>query len=309
MAVAPHGLLLVDKPSGMTSHDIVGRVRRLLETKKAGHAGTLDPAAEGLVVVAVGAATRLLPYLTGASKEYIAHVVLGCSSDTADVEGRMEAGSEARRICRADRIEEALRQQVGSIQQIPPAHSAIKLDGQPLYRRARRGEMIQVPARAVTIYAIDLLDYCFPDVIIRLNCSSGTYVRSVARDLGVTLGTGAYLHHLLRTRVGDFELRYSWSLAELEQSLSIETWASFGLNPASPFLDWLAVIADPVQERSWYDGRPITNSPAAQSSAATHASVYDAHGDWMGLAERDPEGRGWHPKLVVAGARRTRPNE
>lgn len=302
MPAVPHGLLLVDKPPGMTSHDIVSRVRRLLGTKKVGHAGTLDPAAEGLVVVAAGAATRLLPYLGDTTKEYVAHIVLGCSTDTADVEGTVIRGNWFTGICRADDVQRALHRQLGTIDQLPPAHSAIKLAGQPLHRRVRRGEQVDVPLRTVTIYAIELLDFAFPDCIVRLTCSSGTYVRSIARDFGEVLGTGAYLHHLLRTQVGPFDLMRSWTMAEIERSLSIHTWTTFGLHPDVVTADCPALILDRNDERAWYDGRPIANSPAVQSSIVKRAQAFDADGGWVGLAEREDIDSGWRPKLVVARA-------
>lgn len=298
----PHGLLLVDKPPGMTSHDIVNRVRRLLATKKVGHAGTLDPAAEGLVVVAAGAATRLLPYLVDTTKEYVAHIVLGCATDSVDVEGRVLFNGWPSGICRAENVQAALARQLGTIDQLPPAHSAIKLGGQPLHRRVRRGEQVEVPTRTVTIYEIELLAFDFPDCMVRLTCSSGTYVRSIARDLGEALGTGAYLHHLLRTRVGSFDLTQSWTMAELERSLSIHSWASFGLHPGVVTADWPALILDRNAERAWYDGRPIANSPAVQSSMVKHARAFDVDGAWVGLAERDDDDLSWRPKLVVARA-------
>lgn len=303
----PHGFILIDKPSGLTSHDVVSRIRRLLGTKKVGHAGTLDPAAEGLMIVAVGAATRLLPYLTDATKEYVAHIVLGRSSDSADIEGSVLAGGLGTNgICSAESIRHALQYQIGSIEQIPPVYSAIKLDGQPLHRRVRRGEVVDVPPRTVTIYSADLLDYAYPDCVVRICCSSGTYIRSIARDLGDALGTGAYLHHLLRTRVGSFDIRRSWTLAEIERSLSISTWTSFALHPDVVSAGWPALILDPEDERAWYDGRPITNSSSVQSNTANHARAFDADGGWIGIATLDGDHGCWRPKLVVAGPNRER---
>ncbi|PWH06745.1 tRNA pseudouridine(55) synthase TruB [Brachybacterium endophyticum] len=210
LAALPHGILLVDKAPERTSHDVVARVRWLLGTKKVGHAGTLDPMATGLLVLGVGQGTRLLTYLVGLDKTYTATVRLGRATTTDDREGE-EIGD----VVPADgideaRIEESLEALRGRIQQVPSTVSAIKVDGKRAYARARAGEDVQLEARPVTIGELRVLerrtDGPFLDLDVTVTCSSGTYVRALARDLGEALGVGGHLTALRRTRVGPFDV-------------------------------------------------------------------------------------------------------
>jgi tRNA pseudouridine55 synthase len=199
------GILLVDKPRGPSSFAAVARVRRLLGVRRVGHAGTLDPLASGLLLVLVGEGVKLSPYLTGLDKEYRATVRLGVTTDTDDAEGRVLRDVEAGHVDPAQ-VEHALDALVGAIQQRPPAFSAIKQDGQRLYRRARAGQAVEVAAREVVIHSI-LVERCVPPLVeFVVRCSKGTYVRSVARDLGEALGVGGHLAGLRRTRIGPFSV-------------------------------------------------------------------------------------------------------
>ncbi len=207
------GLLIVDKPGGITSHQVVARARRALGTKKIGHAGTLDPMATGVMVLGVNKATRLLGHLTLASKTYEATIRLGQATVTDDAEGDVTAAPGASGLTR-ERIEDAVAAYRGVISQVPSAVSAIKVDGRRAYARVRQGEDVQLAAREVTVDAFavlavrsasaDGLDVV--DVDVRVDCSSGTYIRALARDLGRDLGTGGHLTALRRTRVGPFTL-------------------------------------------------------------------------------------------------------
>lgn len=201
----PCGLLLLDKPEGITSHTAVKRVARCFGVKRAGHAGTLDPLAKGLLLVGVGRATRLLEYLVGLSKSYRAVVRFGMETDTLDREGREVYLSDAAPPER-ERMEEAIKSFVGVIEQVPPVFSAIKVGGVPLHRKARRKAEVTVPSRNVEIHGIRLIDVNGPDATIDVDCGSGTYIRSLARDLGRNLGTFATLWDLIRTRSGPFAL-------------------------------------------------------------------------------------------------------
>lgn len=198
------GILLVDKPKGITSHDAVDRVRRVLGIKKVGHAGTLDPMASGLLVMGVGRGTRLLRFLADLDKEYEGTGRLGVETDTLDAEG------EVVRTAPVDVSEEDLRSAMkaltGEIQQRPPAFSAVQVGGERLYKAARRGETIEAPPRAVRVEAFELERFTSPDFEFRVICSSGTYVRSLVADAGTSLGTGAHLARLVRTRIGRFTL-------------------------------------------------------------------------------------------------------
>jgi tRNA pseudouridine55 synthase len=219
-AIARSGVLLIDKPAGPTSHDVVARVRRLARMRKVGHAGTLDPAASGLLVVGLGSATRLLSYLVGLDKEYLATIRLGASTTTDDAEGEvLEAADPAAlaALTAAD-LERALAGLTGDILQVPSSVSAIKVDGRRSYSIVRAGGSVDLPARPVTVSGFEL---CAParlgragglDLEVRVECSSGTYVRALARDLGRLLGVGGHLTALRRTRVGPFRVSESTGL-------------------------------------------------------------------------------------------------
>lgn len=202
--VGRFGVLPVDKPAGPTSHDIVGMARRALGTRRIGHTGTLDPFASGLLLLCVGAATRLSEYLARLDKRYVATARLGQRTDTNDAEGRVLRISEAWRSLDSAQVEEALAGFVGRQTQVPPAYSAKKVDGRPLYERARKGVAVNPEAVSVEIHAITVLEIALPEVEFQVECSSGTYVRALARDVGEALGTGAHLTRLRRVAIGPF---------------------------------------------------------------------------------------------------------
>jgi tRNA pseudouridine55 synthase len=225
---APDGFVVVDKPAGWTSHDVVGRMRRLAGTRKVGHAGTLDPMATGVLVVGVGRATRLLTYVVGADKAYDATIRLGVATTTDDAEGEVVASPGARLgeggLERAA-LDAGVAALTGDIQQVPTAVSAIKVDGKRAYARVRAGEDVELAARPVTVSRFDVLevrqattDEGVPavDVDVSVVVSSGTYVRALARDLGAALGVGGHLTALRRTRVGGYPLDQARTLEELE---------------------------------------------------------------------------------------------
>ncbi|OWV04148.1 tRNA pseudouridine(55) synthase TruB [Micromonospora wenchangensis] len=215
------GLIVVDKPGGMTSHDVVARIRRLARTRRVGHGGTLDPMATGVLVIGVGRATRLLTYVIGAGKSYTATVRLGQSTVTDDAEGDVIGTTPAGALTDAA-IRAAFVPLTGEIDQVPSAVSAIKINGERAYKRVRDGEQVELPARRVTVSRLDVsaIRRDTPDVIdvdIDVTCSSGTYIRALARDAGLALGVGGHLTALRRTAVGSFTLAESATLAALEQ--------------------------------------------------------------------------------------------
>ncbi|SPT64499.1 MULTISPECIES: tRNA pseudouridine(55) synthase TruB [Actinomadura] len=218
------GLVIVDKPAGWTSHDVVGKMRRLAKTRRVGHAGTLDPMATGVLVLGVGKATRLLGHLALTEKCYDATIRLGESTNTDDAEGETTATASA-----AEVTDEALRAGVaaltGPIRQIPPQVSAIKVNGQRAYKMARKGEEVELAARPVTVHAFTVLDVRrhgdLIDVDASIACSSGTYIRSLARDLGASLGCGGHLTALRRTRVGPYDLSTARTLERLAEKMEI----------------------------------------------------------------------------------------
>lgn len=210
------GFLLIDKPAGLTSHDVVDRVRCLTSERRVGHAGTLDPFATGLLIVGVGLeATREMEKLVGLDKTYEAEFTLGANSDTDDITGAItpSPGSPFPGIAvPRDRIRMALKKFIGEIEQVPPAYSAIKIGGKKMYEEARKGRIIKAKPRRVTIYSIVMTK----DLTMTIHCSSGTYIRAIARDLGRELGTGGYVKTLRRTKIGPFPLDESSTLETLK---------------------------------------------------------------------------------------------
>ena len=207
-------VLVINKPRGFTSHDVVARVRRITGTKKVGHAGTLDPAATGVLVVLLGKATRLAQFFVELEKRYRGRVVLGVTTDTQDAEGNVESTADVSGVTRAQ-IEEAFAAFEGDTEQIPPMVSALKREGTPLYVLARRGEVVARAPRPVTIRELVVLSVEMPEVEFEMACSKGTYVRTVAADIGERLGCGAHLGQLVRTAVGPFHVDAATTLDEL----------------------------------------------------------------------------------------------
>jgi tRNA pseudouridine55 synthase len=205
MISTPDGLLLIDKPSGITSHDAVDRVRRALGTRKVGHAGTLDPMATGLLLMGVGRATRLLRFLGDLPKEYDGEGILGVETDTLDAEGEViRRDDEGASGVSEAALRGAMLGLTGELSQTPPAYSAVKVGGERLYKAARRGEAPEAPPREVVVDAFDLESFDPPAFTFRVRCSGGTYIRSLVRDVGGALGCGAHLSRLRRTAIGPF---------------------------------------------------------------------------------------------------------
>lgn len=225
--MANNGLIIVDKPAGMTSHDVVSRVRRIAGTRKVGHAGTLDPMATGILVIGVERATKLLGYLMGHDKTYTATIRLGVTTTTDDADGEVALSTDASHIT-ADQIDDRLQAQTGRISQVPSAVSAIKVGGRRAYDLVRRGEEVELTAREVEVHSIDVVDVrrdpSTIDVDVVVRCSSGTYIRAIARDLGVAFGVGAHLTALRRTATGEFDESVALTLerlAELDDPVAV----------------------------------------------------------------------------------------
>jgi tRNA pseudouridine55 synthase len=218
------GLVIVDKPGGMTSHDVVARIRRLAGTRKVGHAGTLDPMATGVLVVGVDKATRLLGYLTLTEKEYAATIRLGQSTNTDDAEGEVIAAASAADVS-AETLAAEVARLTGEIMQVPPAVSAVKVGGQRAYKLTRAGAAPELAPRPVTVYEFTVtairLDGDLLDVDATVRCSSGTYIRALARDLGAALGTGGHLTRLRRTRVGGYRIEAASTLEQLAERFDV----------------------------------------------------------------------------------------
>ncbi|MBV8821973.1 MAG: tRNA pseudouridine(55) synthase TruB, partial [Ktedonobacteraceae bacterium] len=199
------GIFNINKPTGMTSHDVVAKIRKLLKQKRVGHAGTLDPAASGVLPICVGQATRVAEYLSESGKAYEAHIVFGITTDTYDADGTVVHTADTTQLS-LEQIEVALQHYLGFQMQMPPLYSAIKLQGQPAYKRVRAGEQVTLEPRPIEIYQLRLLSWQNPHLTLAVECSKGTYIRSLAHDLGTHLGCGAHLAALTRTRSGPFHL-------------------------------------------------------------------------------------------------------
>ncbi len=209
-----NGFLLINKPTGITSFDVVRKLRKILNLRKIGHAGTLDPLAEGLMILALGEGTKLLEFLLKENKTYEAEVTLGKESDTYDAEGVLKNIS-AKEISNGE-LKKALQKFRGKIQQIPPKYSALKINGQKAYELARQGKEVEMKVRDVEVFGIEILEYIYPTLKLKIDCSTGTYIRSIAHDLGQELKVGGYLTKLKRTKIGKYVLGNSVSLEEVE---------------------------------------------------------------------------------------------
>lgn len=250
------GFINLNKPAGFTSHDCVAKLRRLLNIKKIGHGGTLDPAATGVLPIAVGKATRLLQFLPK-PKAYRAVIRFGLTTTTDDLEGEVLTTTSTAHLTKAQ-VVAGLKQFVGAIAQVPPMYSAIKRDGKKLYELARKGESVDIPARKISIEKIELLNFVLGEaaqVEVEIRCSPGTYIRAIARDLGELLGVGGTLAHLIRTESCSLQLDTSLTLAELETQLQQST---FRLIPADSLLTYLPAVTLPSNEaQRWCQGQAI----------------------------------------------------
>ncbi len=290
------GLLNLYKPPGPTSHDLVAWVRRGTGVKKVGHAGTLDPAAAGVLVLCLGPATRLSEYLMGSPKTYVARVHFGVETDTYDAGGAITA-QDSRRVMRAE-IEAALDRFRGEIAQVPPMYSAIKHGGRKLYEMARAGQTVERVARTVSISRLVLTAWEPPVAVLEIDCSPGTYIRSLARDLGQAVGVGAHLAALERTASGSFAAADAVPWEVFRAAMEAGSWAEYLIPPDRALAAFPALHLDAEGAVAVLSGRLI----AAPAGSAGHdlARAYDADGRFIAvLARRGPS---WKPHKVFATA-------
>jgi tRNA pseudouridine55 synthase len=279
------GVLNINKSAGRTSRDVVNRVQRFVRPTKVGHAGTLDPLADGVLLVLVGQATRLTEYAHQLPKQYRATFLLGQQSPTHDVEVEPEIIPDAPRPTR-DAIEAALPALLGRIKQLPPAYSAVKIKGQRAYDLARRGEQVEISPRTVTVHALRMTAYQYPQLDLEIECGSGTYIRSLGRDLARSLGTQAVMAALTRTAIGPFAVTNA-----IEDSAVDEQTTEHHLQPPQSLLPGLkhrTLTDDEVAEIGF--GRPID---ARDSSEGVELAGIDAGGRLIAILRRKPEGRLW----------------
>jgi tRNA pseudouridine55 synthase len=289
-----HGLLVVDKPAGWTSHDVVAKVRRLLGERHIGHAGTLDPAATGVLPLAVGDATKVLEYLSDASKTYLAEFTFGVETDSHDLDGRVTRVTTVDGLHAGD-VAAALVAATGTVDQVPPMHSALKVGGRRLYQVARTGQQIERAPRPVTIETLSLVDWRSPVATVLVDCSKGTYVRAIARDLGAALGVGAYLSNLVRLRTGPFTLDDAWTLTELGAIDLDGEWPRVAIHPDEVMRDRPVLVIAGTAPGIWSNG----GSLEATGGNEGPVRVYDAWGNWLGVGRFDPARGVWRPVKVV----------
>jgi tRNA pseudouridine55 synthase len=296
------GILNVDKPPGLTSHDVVDAVRRISGQRKVGHAGTLDPMATGVLLVCLGKATRVAEYLMAGRKRYRATIALGASTDTYDADGEVVSTGGATDFARAD-IEAALQRFVGRIQQIPPMYSALKRGGQPLHKLARQGKVVERQPRVVEVDEINLLDWTAPSLIIEVTCSKGTYIRSLAHDLGQRLECGAHLAALVRLASGRFRLQDSVSLERLEEAFQHGQEQRYLLPLDEALFDWPAVIVGADDARRIAQGQAFAGEPPrSDSGEPVLYRAYGPQGDFLALVAYQFSEQRWLPKKVFAPA-------
>ena len=295
------GILNVDKPPGITSHDVVDEVRRMVGQRKVGHAGTLDPMATGVLLVCLGKATRVAEFLMQGRKRYGATIVLGMTTDTYDAEGEIVSNGGKTDFTRAE-IEAALARFVGQIEQVPPMYSAVKQEGQPLYKLARQGKTVERSPRSVEIDAIDLLDWTRPALSIEVTCSSGTYIRSLAHDLGEALGCGAHLSALVRLSSGRFALEDATSLDHLAEAFEHGQGDRHLLALDEAFFDQPAAIvgADTAQRIAHGQAVALETPAAVKGDGPELARVYGPEGDFLAIMTYDTASGMWRPKKVFA---------
>ena len=289
-----NGWLLVDKPSGVTSHDVVQHTRRIIPGCRIGHTGTLDPLATGLLVLGVGNTTRLSEYLVSQPKQYSAVVRLGQSTTSYDADGDI-ISENCVNVDLAD-IKSILPHFLGCIEQIPPVYSAIKIGGERAYKLARSGKNVTMSSRSVRIDKLLLIDYCSPDVTIEIFCSSGTYVRSLAHDLGESLGCGAHLRSLRRDVVGPFSLQQAYTLQDIQQAFDNCVIKSLLLSPSDAMVGWQEIRLDVDGVRKIRHGNPVKDSGCISSNLAL---AYDLEGELIAVLEGQPESGQWQPTKVL----------
>jgi tRNA pseudouridine55 synthase len=296
------GILNINKPRGMASFGVVSLVRRLTGVRRVGHAGTLDPIADGVLPICLGQAARIVEFLVGAPKSYHAAIRLGAATDTYDSEGTVVATGDPQHVTRED-LEEALAGFVGQIEQLPPMYSALKHEGRPLYRYARAGKTVPRQVRTVTIYRLELRRYESPVVEVEMEVGRGAYVRAVAHDLGERLGCGAHLEGLSRVRSGPFSLDGAIGLEQLREAVERDSWREL-LYPADHVLEsWYAALLGEQHSLDVRQGRLLALAPTRSEfndvALDTPCRAYSHDGAFLAILRYRGGGR-WHPERVFA---------
>lgn len=291
------GVLVIDKPTGMTSHDVVNIVRRGTDIRRVGHTGTLDPRASGVLVILVGPAVRLSEYISASDKRYQAIIRMGTATDTYDAEGSFTR-EETDIDVTEEQFETELKKFEGEIEQTPPPYSAVKVKGRKAYELARKGEEVELEPRMIQVHHLEVLEWAMPEVVVDVHCSSGTYIRSLANDLGEVLGCGAYLVGLRRTKNGRFSLRDSVPLRKLKEAFDAGDWYKYLIPAAESLSDWPSVELDPDQVETIRHGHRIKADPGTEPGMVRGISMAGELVALLNLEEGEDGNLEWQPKKV-----------
>ncbi len=294
------GILNINKPAGRTSFDIVTLVRKLSGERKVGHAGTLDPDATGVLPICLGQATKVIQFLMNSNKSYRAEIELGVSTDTYDSSGRVTLRTDTSFLTK-EKVEEALLTFHGTIKQTPPMYSAVRYKGKHLYELARAGIELEREPRKAEIFRLEILDWQPPLVTIEVECSKGTYIRSLAHDLGQLLGCGSHLKSLVRLRSGAFDLKDAVALSQLEDSFRHGLWQELLYPIDAVFADLMAVIVDEGDERAIRNGRPLSLGGRGSANGG-RCRAYSIDGRFLAILHFKPEKGLWQPEKVFSQA-------
>ncbi len=293
------GILVVNKEGGLTSHDVVARLRRVFKMRRIGHCGTLDPLATGVLVVCLGRLTRLNEWISDADKEYLATFCLGAQSNTGDRDGTVQA-IEFRERVDIISLKSALKTLTGTYDQVPPAFSAIKVNGVPSYRLARQDIAVPLKARKISINTIEVLEYHWPMVRLRIACSKGTYIRSLAMDLGEKLGCGAYVEALHRTKVGPLGENRAWTLGEIATQVSVGKLQDLFVPPAQCLSDLPHLVLDEFELKRFGNGQKIKIASFQKGQTPQDfAAVFDKDECLYGIGRWEIEGSLLKPVKVL----------
>lgn len=291
------GVLVVDKPVGLTSHDVVKIIRRGTGIRRAGHTGTLDPRASGVLVVLIGPAVRLSEWVSTADKRYMATIRLGSATDTYDAEGRVTATAPWENITEEE-FAAMLKKFEGEIEQVPPPYSAVRVKGRRAYELAREGEEVDLKPRKVHVYHLELLEWAPPEVVVDVHCSSGTYVRSLAHEIGQRLGCGAHLVGLRRTKSGRFTLRDAVPLRRLEEAFQTGDWYRYLLPAAEALADWPQVTLTIEETETLRHGQRIPAKGDLELKDGDLVAALTEAGELAAVVQYVAETNEFQPKKV-----------
>jgi tRNA pseudouridine55 synthase len=294
------GILSINKPRGMTSFGVVALIKRLTSERHTGHAGTLDPEATGVLPVCLGQATRVIEFLFDETKTYLTEVELGITTDTYDSTGKVISTKDSSGITR-ETLESALNHFRGTIMQTPPMYSAIKHRGQPLYKLARSGIEVERKSRPVQIFSLEINGWSPPIVTLKVDCGKGTYIRSLAYDLGERLSCGAMMKSLVRLRVGPFGIKEALTVSQVEAISQSGNWQQHIYPLDYVLLNFPALVVNKDQQYSLIHGAPIEmekNNKHPDTKSGNIVRVYTEDGSFLGMAKYDEENRRWQPEKI-----------